>query len=50
MPGAEWPLWTEKEIDGLSQGYIKDIMLAREEYGAFAAGGPGPLISSTWSG
>jgi len=37
MPGAEWPLWTEKEIDGLSLGYMKDIMLAQEEYGAFAA-------------
>lgn len=37
MPGAEWPLWTEKEIDALSLGYIKDIMLAQEEYGAFAA-------------
>ncbi len=37
MPGAEWPLWTEDEIDGLTLGYMKDIMLARDEYGAFAA-------------
>ena len=37
MPGAEWPLWTEKEIDMLSLGYMKDIMLAQDEYGAFAA-------------
>jgi hypothetical protein len=37
MAGAEWPLWTEKEIDGLSLGYMKDILLAQEEYGAFAA-------------
>jgi len=29
MAGAEWPLWTEKEIDGLSLGYIKDIMLVQ---------------------
>lgn len=37
MPGAEWPLWSEKEIDSLSLGYMKDIIEAREGYSAFAS-------------
>jgi len=37
MTGAEWPMWTEKEIDELSLGYIKDIIESKEGYSAFAA-------------
>ncbi len=37
MPGNEWPLWSEKEINNLSLGYINDIISCREGYGAFAA-------------
>jgi len=37
MSGVEWPLWSEKEIDKLALGYIKEIIESKEEYSAFAA-------------
>jgi len=37
MAGAEWPQWSEKEIDALSLGYIKDVIESSEGYAAFAA-------------
>ncbi|HAP43101.1 MAG: hypothetical protein A2087_12335 [Spirochaetes bacterium GWD1_61_31] len=37
MPGAEWPMWSEKEIDALSLSYIKDVMACADEYGTFVA-------------
>jgi len=37
MSGVEWPLWSEKEIDELALGYIKEIIESKEEYSAFAA-------------
>jgi len=30
-------LWTEKEIDSLSLGYLKDVLQCSEEYGTFVA-------------
>ncbi len=37
MSGVEWPLWSEKEIDELALGYIKEIIDSKEGYSAFAA-------------
>lgn len=37
MPRSEWPLWSEKEIDALTLGYIKEVMTCTEEYGTFVA-------------
>ena len=37
MPGAQWPMWSENEVDALSLGYIKDIISSGDEYGVFAA-------------
>lgn len=37
MAGAEWPMWSEKEIDALSLGYIKEIIESKEGYSVFAA-------------
>jgi hypothetical protein len=37
MPGQEWPLWSESEINALSLGYMNDIIAAKDEYSAFAA-------------
>lgn len=36
MSGAEWPMWSEKEIDNLSLGYMKEIIEGKEGYSAFA--------------
>ncbi len=37
MAGAEWPQWSEKEIDALSLGYLKDIIESKDGYSVFAA-------------
>jgi len=37
MAGSEWPMWSEKDIDKLALGYIKEIIESKEEYSAFAA-------------
>jgi len=37
MAGAEWPMWSEKEIDALSLGYMKDIIESKDGYTVFAA-------------
>lgn len=37
MAGAQWPLWSEKEIDELSLGYMKDIIESKDGYSVFAA-------------
>jgi len=37
MAGVEWPQWSEKDIDNLSLGYIKEIIEGRDGYGVFAA-------------
>lgn len=37
MPGVEWPLWSEKDIDALALEYMKDIIESKEGYSAFAA-------------
>lgn len=37
MAGAQWPMWSEKEIDALSLGYINDIIDSKEGYSVFAA-------------
>ena len=37
MAGVEWPMWSEKEIDALSLGYIKDIIDCEDGYSSFAA-------------
>lgn len=37
MSGVEWPMWSEKEIDALSLGYMKEIIDSREGYSAYAA-------------
>ena len=39
MAGTEWPMWSEKEIDALSLGYMKEIIESREGYSAFVAVG-----------
>jgi hypothetical protein len=37
MPGVDRPLWSEKEIDELALGYIKEIIESKEGYSVFAA-------------
>jgi hypothetical protein len=37
MSDAQWNLWSEKEIDELALGYIKDIVDSKEGYSVFAA-------------
>ena len=37
MAGVQWPLWSEKEIDELSLGYMKDIIESKDGYSVFAA-------------
>lgn len=37
MPGSEWPLWSDKEIDALTLGYVNEIIACKEGYSAFAA-------------
>lgn len=37
MPVNEWPLWSETEINGLTLGYINDIIACEDGYSAFAA-------------
>ena len=37
MAGTAWPLWSEKEIDALSLGYLKEIIEGREGSAVFAA-------------
>jgi hypothetical protein len=39
MSGVQWPMWSEKEIDALSLGYVKEIIECREGYGVFVAVG-----------
>lgn len=34
-----WPLWSEKEIDALTLGYINDIIECKEGYSVYAAVG-----------
>lgn len=37
MAGTAWPLWSDKEIDALSLGYLKEIIESREGSAVFAA-------------
>jgi hypothetical protein len=37
MAGAEWPMWSEKEINELSLGYMNEIIASRDGYTVFAA-------------
>jgi hypothetical protein len=37
MAGAAWPMWSEKEIDELSLGYMKDIIESKDGYSVFTA-------------
>jgi hypothetical protein len=37
MAGVEWPMWSEKEIDALSLGYMKEIIESKEGYSVFTA-------------
>lgn len=39
MAGAQWPMWSEKEIDALSLTYMKEIIESKEGYSAFVAVG-----------
>lgn len=37
MVGTAWPLWSEKEIDALTLGYLKEIIESRDGAAVFAA-------------
>ena len=37
MSGVQWPMWSEKEIDALCLGYMKEIIDSKEGYSAFCA-------------
>jgi len=37
MAGTEWPMWSEKDIDALSLGYMNEIIESKEGYSAFVA-------------
>lgn len=37
MAGVQWPMWSEKDIDALSLGYMKEVIDSKEGYSAFAA-------------
>ena len=36
MVGTAWPLWSEKEIDALTLGYLKEIIESRDGAAVFA--------------
>lgn len=37
MAGVQWPMWSEKEIDELSLGYMNEIIQSKEGYSVFVA-------------